>query len=112
MPEALLAEHGPNVLARDQRPEFLLLLWRSVINLLVILLGVLAAVSFSTSDPRAGTVMGASLFIPFLPMLPIQILANNLLYDLGQTTIPTDSVDDDQIQRPRPWNIRALTRFT
>ena len=57
------------------------------------------------------SVIGASLFVPFLPMLPIQILTNNLLYDLGQTTIPTDSVDADQVLRPRPWNIRALTRF-
>ncbi len=57
------------------------------------------------------SVLGASLFVPFLPMLPIQILTNNLLYDLGQTTIPTDEVDADQIDRPRPWNIRALTRF-
>ena len=57
------------------------------------------------------SVLGASVFVPFLPMLPIQILTNNLLYDLGQTTIPTDDVDADQIQRPRPWNIKALTRF-
>jgi Mg2+-importing ATPase len=57
------------------------------------------------------SVLGASVFLPFLPMLPIQILTNNLLYDLGQTTIPTDAVDADQIERPRPWNIRALTRF-
>ena len=57
------------------------------------------------------SVLGASIFVPFLPMLPIQILTNNLLYDLGQTTIPTDAVDADQIERPRPWNIRALTRF-
>jgi Mg2+-importing ATPase len=57
------------------------------------------------------SVLGASVFVPFLPMLPIQILTNNLLYDLGQTTIPTDAVDLDQVQRPRPWNIKALTRF-
>jgi len=57
------------------------------------------------------SVLGASIFVPFLPMLPIQILTNNLLYDLSQTTIPTDAVDADQIQRPRPWNIKALTRF-
>ena len=57
------------------------------------------------------SVLGASIFLPFLPMLPIQILANNLLYDLGQTTIPTDAVDAEQIQKPRPWNIKALTRF-
>ena len=57
------------------------------------------------------SVLGASIFLPFLPMLPVQILANNLLYDLGQTTIPTDGVDLDQIQKPRPWNMHALTRF-
>jgi Mg2+-importing ATPase len=57
------------------------------------------------------SVLGASIFVPFLPMLPIQILTNNLLYDIGQTTIPTDAVDADQIEQPRPWNIKALTRF-
>ena len=39
------------------------------------------------------SVIGASAFVPFLPMLPLQILTNNLLYDLSQTTIPTDTVD-------------------
>jgi Mg2+-importing ATPase len=57
------------------------------------------------------SVLGASIFVPFLPMLPIQILTNNLLYDFGQTTIPTDDVDVAQIQRPRPWDIKSLTRF-
>jgi Mg2+-importing ATPase len=57
------------------------------------------------------SVLGASILVPFLPMLPIQILTNNLLYDLGQTTIPTDDVDVDELQRPRPWDMRALTRF-
>ena len=54
---ARLAEHGPNVLARDQRPGFPQMLWRAVLNPLVILLAVLATVSFATGDPRAGTVM-------------------------------------------------------
>jgi Mg2+-importing ATPase len=57
------------------------------------------------------SVLGASILVPFLPMLPIQILTNNLLYDLGQTTIPTDDVDPEQIALPQPWNIGALTRF-
>ncbi len=57
------------------------------------------------------SVLGASVFVPFLPMLPIQILSNNLLYDLGQTTIPTDAVDPEQLMRPRPWSIKALIRF-
>jgi Mg2+-importing ATPase len=57
------------------------------------------------------SVLGASVLVPFLPMQPIQILTNNLLYDLGQTTIPTDDVDPEQLQSPRPWDMRALTRF-
>ena len=57
------------------------------------------------------SVLGASVFIPFLPMSPIQILANNLLYDIGQTAIPTDHVDPEDIKKPRPWDISQLTRF-
>jgi P-type Mg2+ transporter len=57
------------------------------------------------------SVLGASIFVPFLPMRPIQILANNLLYDIGQTAIPTDAVDVENIQRPRAWDMRQLTRF-
>jgi P-type Mg2+ transporter len=57
------------------------------------------------------SVLGASVFVPFLPMRPIQILANNLLYDIGQAAIPTDAVDDDRIQQPRTWDIKELTRF-
>jgi Mg2+-importing ATPase len=45
------------------------------------------------------SVLGASLFLPFLPMLPIQVLTNNLLYDFSQTAIPTDNVDEDYIAR-------------
>ena len=57
------------------------------------------------------SVLGASVFVPFLPMRPIQILANTLLYDIGQTAIPTDAVDDERIQRPHTWDIKELTRF-
>lgn len=57
------------------------------------------------------SVLGASVFVPYLPMAPIQILANNLLYDISQTAIPTDEVDPDQVEKPRPWDIRQLTRF-
>lgn len=57
------------------------------------------------------SVLGASLFVPFLPMAPIQILANNLLYDVSQVPIPTDEVDPDQVEKPRPWDIRQLTFF-
>ncbi len=57
------------------------------------------------------SVLGASIFVPYLPMTPIQILANNLLYDFSQTAIPTDDVDLEQVEKPRPWDIQQLTRF-
>ncbi len=57
------------------------------------------------------SMLGASVFVPFLPMAPIQILANNLLYDLSQTAIPTDNVDPEQIEKPQPWDMKQLTRF-
>lgn len=57
------------------------------------------------------SVLGASAFLPFLPMAPIQVLTNNLLYDFSQVPIPNDAVDDDQVARPRPWNIAEIKRF-
>lgn len=54
---------------------------------------------------------GASIFLPFLPMMPIQILMNNFLYDMSQTSISTDSVDEEYLEKPRPWNIRSIKRF-
>jgi Mg2+-importing ATPase len=54
---------------------------------------------------------GAALFLPFLPMLPTQILANNFLYDLAQITIPTDSVDQRHVARPQKWNVRLIRTF-
>ena len=57
------------------------------------------------------SVLGASAFLPFIPMAPIQILTNNLLYDFSQVPIPVDSVDEEQVTSPRPWNISEITRF-
>jgi len=57
------------------------------------------------------SVLGASAFLPFLPMLPIQVLVNNLLYDFSQTTIPTDKVDRDWLRKPRMWAIGGIARF-
>jgi Mg2+-importing ATPase len=54
---------------------------------------------------------GASLFLPFLPMLPTQILLNNFLYDLSQVTIPTDNVDETFIEKPRRWDIGLIRDF-
>jgi Mg2+-importing ATPase len=57
------------------------------------------------------SMLGASIFLPFLPMLPIQVLTNNLLYDFSQTTIPTDEVDAEWLTKPRKWAIGELRRF-
>jgi P-type Mg2+ transporter len=57
------------------------------------------------------SVLGASAFLPFLPMAPIQILTNNLLYDFSQVPIPADAVDPEQVARPRPWKIAEIRRF-
>ena len=57
------------------------------------------------------SVVGASAFLPFLPMLPIQVLTNNLLYDFSQTTIPTDEVDAEWLTKPRKWAIGNISRF-
>ncbi len=54
---------------------------------------------------------GASVFLSFLPLLPSQILLNNLLYDTGQMTIPTDRVDPEMLARPSQWDVRFIRRF-
>jgi Mg2+-importing ATPase len=54
---------------------------------------------------------GAVLFLPYLPMLPTQILLNNFLYDLAQITIPTDYVDENLVRKPRRWDIRTIRHF-
>lgn len=54
---------------------------------------------------------GGVLFLPFLPMLPIQILLNNLLYDLSETAIPLDRVPDAMVARPRRWDLAAVRDF-
>ena len=53
----------------------------------------------------------ATLFLPFLPMLPLHLLIQNLLYDVSQVAIPFDNVDDEQIQKPQRWNPADLGRF-
>ncbi|MBP8625475.1 MAG: magnesium-translocating P-type ATPase [Syntrophorhabdales bacterium] len=57
------------------------------------------------------SVVGASYLLPFLPMQPVQILMNNLLYDFSQTGIPMDNVDEELVARPLKWNIGNIKRF-
>jgi Mg2+-importing ATPase len=54
---------------------------------------------------------GASVFLPFLPMLPTQILLNNFLYDTAQITIPSDNVDEQFIRAPRRWDMKLIRNF-
>jgi len=53
----------------------------------------------------------ASLFLPFLPMLPTQILLNNFLYDMAQLSIPTDNVDETYLEKPQRWDIGLIRKF-
>jgi Mg2+-importing ATPase len=57
------------------------------------------------------SVVGASIMLPFLPMAPIQVLTNNLLYDFSQTAIPADNVDEDYLIVPRRWDINNIMKF-
>ena len=53
----------------------------------------------------------ATLFLPFLPMLPAQILLNNLLYDLSEVPIPMDAVDEEEMARPKKWDMSFIRKF-
>ena len=57
------------------------------------------------------SVIGASAWFPFVPMLPIQLLTNNLLYDFSQVPIPTDNVGPTQIAKPKPWSMGEIAKF-
>ena len=57
------------------------------------------------------SVIGASAWLPYVPMAPIQVLSNNLLYDFSQVPIPTDNVGPTMITKPRPWNMGEIAKF-
>lgn len=57
------------------------------------------------------SVLGASAFLPFLPMVAVQILLNNLLYDFSQTSVASDDVDPEYLAHPRQWDMGAIARF-
>ena len=57
------------------------------------------------------SVVGGAYFLPFLPMAPIQVLVNNLLYDVSQIGIPLDHVDEEYLSKPRRWNIKSIQNF-
>lgn len=57
------------------------------------------------------SMLGASAFLPFLPMLPVQILVQNLLYDISQTSIPWDRMDAEFLEKPKKWDAGGITKF-
>ena len=65
----------------------------------------------SSSFGNMFSVLGASIFLPYLPMAPIQLLTNNLLYDFSQVPIPTDDVDPEIVAKPLPWAMSNISRF-
>jgi len=65
----------------------------------------------SSSFGNMFSVVGASAFLPFLPMAPVQVLLNNLLYDVSQTALAADKVDDAYVTRPRKWDIGNIGRY-
>jgi Mg2+-importing ATPase len=67
--------------------------------------------SASSNFGNMFSVVGGSWFLPFLPMAPIQVLLNNLLYDVSQVGIPSDKVDEEYLTTPRKWNIANIRRF-
>ncbi|KTS77646.1 magnesium ABC transporter ATPase [Pseudomonas oryzihabitans] len=68
-------------------------------------------ITASSNFGNVFSVLVASAFLPFLPMLPLQLLVQNLLYDLAQTAVPFDHVDADLLARPQRWNVEGLGRF-
>ena len=67
--------------------------------------------SASSNFGNMFSVIGASMLLPFLPMAPVQVLLNNLLYDCSQTALTTDRVDPDYLARPRRWEIGSIRRY-
>ncbi len=67
--------------------------------------------ALSSNFGNVFSVLVASIFLPFLPMIPIQILIQNLIYDFTQIAIPWDNVDKEFIMKPRRWDTKSLTRF-
>jgi Mg2+-importing ATPase len=67
--------------------------------------------SASSNFGNMFSMTGSSYFLPFLPMAPVQVLVNNLLYDFSQTGIPSDHVDEEYLQKPRSWNLQNIRRF-
>ncbi|HEN47040.1 MAG TPA: magnesium-translocating P-type ATPase, partial [Mizugakiibacter sp.] len=68
-------------------------------------------ITASSNFGNVFSILGASVLLPFLPMAPVQLLLNNLMYDLSMTTLATDEVDADYVAQPRGWDLRSVVRY-
>lgn len=68
-------------------------------------------ISSSSNLGNTLSMLGASAMLPFLPMAPVQILINDLLYDLSQSAVPTDHIDDDYLKSPKNWDMRGIAHY-
>lgn len=69
-------------------------------------------ITISSNFGNVFSILIASAFLPFLPMLSIQLLLQNLIYDFAQLTIPWDNVDEEELQVPTKWETKGLLKFT
>jgi Mg2+-importing ATPase len=67
--------------------------------------------ALSSNFGNVFTIVGASVILPFFPMLPVQLLLQNLLYDISQTAIPFDHVDREFLLKPRTWDPKGIAKF-
>jgi magnesium-transporting ATPase (P-type) len=105
-----LNRYGPNTPEqRGRRPLVVEFLSRFRDPLVLVLL-VASVVSALTGDLTSASII-TTVLLPFLPMRPIQILLNNLLYDVSELAIPLDDVDPEQLARPPRWDLRGVQRF-
>ena len=68
-------------------------------------------IGLSSNFGNMFSMMGASAFLPFLPMLPTQILLNNFLYDMSQTSLPADKIDEEDTKRPVKWDMKYFSKY-
>lgn len=105
-----VAREASDIILLEQRLEVLhagiLAGRRSFANVLKYLL-----MGTSSNFGNMFSMAAAALFLPFLPMLPSQILLNNFLYDVAQITIPTDRVDPRYLRKPQRWDVRLIRNF-
>lgn len=69
-------------------------------------------ITISSNFGNIFSILVASAFLPFLPMLPLQLLVQNLVYDMAQLTMPWDNVDEEELSKPVKWHIGGLLKFT